>query len=91
MKYKVRIKNKNTQEIRTCTMETLEWDKHSLFWWTDGNYGCDCNREIVFRRAGGEPELNEKEFKDLECGDNRFTVIEAILEDSTIISIDQKE
>ena len=26
------------------------------FWWTDGNAGCDCNRELFFLRVKDEPE-----------------------------------
>jgi hypothetical protein len=31
-----------------------------LFWWTEGNAGCDCNRGLFFRGL------------DIECGDDRF-------------------
>ena len=37
-------------------------DVHDLdgvrFMWSDGNYGCDCNRHLYFERAlGNDPEL----------------------------------
>lgn len=28
----------------------------SLFWWTDGNFGCDCNRSMEFWRGNGVSE-----------------------------------
>ena len=31
----------------------------SCYQWTDGNYGCDCNREIFFERAAGVEVLDE--------------------------------
>jgi hypothetical protein len=27
-----------------------------IFWWTEGNGGCDCNRSLSFAAAAGEPE-----------------------------------
>ena len=39
------------------------------FMFTDGNYGCDCNRELLFYRNGEgvEPE-------DVECGRDAYLV-----------------
>lgn len=38
--------------------------------WTDGNYACDCNRELFFEYADG------KEYGDIEteCTESRFEV-----------------
>ncbi len=41
-----------------------------LFWWTDGNAGCDCNRAIFFARSAGEPEPPET-----PCSSDKFYVI----------------
>jgi hypothetical protein len=27
-----------------------------IFWWTEGNGGCDCNRSLDFAAAAGEPD-----------------------------------
>lgn len=32
--------------------EEAEWNDGSEFWWTEGNFGCDCNRFMEFERAG---------------------------------------
>lgn len=48
------------------------------FMWTDGNYGCDCNRHLWFERAAGrdphrEPDWaawNERE--ESRCGVTRY-------------------
>lgn len=40
----------------------------STFIWEDGNYACDCNRELFFERAGGiEPGATN-------CGVGRYSV-----------------
>lgn len=83
MPYQVQITDTKTGESRMASYPTLSWEKHSLFWWTDGNFGCDCNRGDAFARAKEEPDL------DLECcGENRFRVDFALLPDGTKIQID---
>lgn len=53
-------------EVRVARMrevrDTLE------FGWSDGNYGCDCNRALFFARANGEDE------PDIECGETAYAV-----------------
>lgn len=39
------------------------------FLFEEGNYACDCNRELFFCEAVGEQRPNEP-----GCGDTRFTV-----------------
>lgn len=49
----------------------LEWE--SAFWWSDGNMGCDCNREMEFLRGLGWDE--EAIWRNgHECGSSRFVV-----------------
>lgn len=44
----------------------------TVFYWTDGNFGCDCNRTLAFERAcGNTPGLDDSG----ECGDGRYTVM----------------
>lgn len=38
------------------------------YMWSEGNYACDCNRELFFAAAKGLPE------PDYRCGDGRFAV-----------------
>ena len=40
--------------------------------WTEGNYACDCNRELFWRRASGEDVPAEI---DTKCGHNRYRVV----------------
>lgn len=80
--YKVTIKNNETEEVRIRKMD-LKWNEASVYWWTEGNFGCDCNREWEFQRAG-----NEKISDDPKCGEDRFTVLYVELPDGTKIDID---
>lgn len=41
------------------------------FMWSDGNYGCDCNRQLMFDQiSGGEPTPHEGGM----CGHERFAI-----------------
>lgn len=41
------------------------------FLWEDGNWACDCNRELLFARAGGDPDPAEG-----TCGSSAFELDE---------------
>lgn len=85
MKYKVLIRNNETKEERIQDMGAIEWDAdNSIYWWTDGNFGCDCNREWEFERAGGYVIS-----PDPKCGHHRFTVPWVELESGERIPIDE--
>lgn len=81
--YIVRIRRNATGQV-VDSHHDLTWDHHSLFWWTEGNFGCDCNRFDCFQNAGGDTGDDTD-----ECGDTRFTAIEAVLPDGTVIPVDQ--
>lgn len=84
MSYTVTIRKNATGETRVYDCSDLEWREHSLFWWTDGNFGCDCNRELSFERAGGsDPDIDA-----VKCGDGAFTVLHADFPDGSRIIID---
>jgi hypothetical protein len=46
----------------------------SPFNWEHGNYSCDCNRSLFFRRGMGE----DPDVEEAECGDGRYIVLAAI-------------
>jgi len=77
MGYHVKMKENSTGIIKTIFMD-LDW-LPSVYWWTEGNYGCDCNREMVF-----------KDDHDIEtnCSHDRYTAIEAILDNGEIVALD---
>ena len=54
-KQKVLLRNNVTGEERFIDSDS-EWDDVHEFLWTEGNFGCDCNRALFFARAGGEED-----------------------------------
>ncbi len=87
MSYKVLIRNNATGEVVEST-QPYEWDDGNLFWWSEGNFSCDCNRELQFCRA---KDIDEPDRDANRCGEERFTVIKAILPDGTEVEIDGEE
>lgn len=88
MPYKVAIRKNATGEVRLREMP-YDWRKpdgsDDLLWWTDGNFGCDCNRELEFERAaGGDPGLDE-----VECGNEAYSVLYAELPDGERVVVDE--
>ena len=83
--YDAVIVNNETGEARTYRMN-VDWDDSNdsghIYWWTEGNFGCDCNRALEFMRAGDEEECDES------CGESRFSVPHVVLPDGRIIPID---
>lgn len=77
MTYQVAIKNNKTDETRLCT-QNLTW-VDDVFWWTEGNMSCDCNRGNEFARANNEPE------PDYDCGDTLFSALYAVVDGKKII------
>lgn len=45
------------------------------FLFRDGNYSCDCNRELFFRRALGE----DVGWDEVECGESRYRAIRLVV------------
>ena len=64
---RIRITENATGEFVEVKSD-IEPQELARFMWEDGNYSCDCNREIFFRTAKGEcPDLNS-----CTCGEDRF-------------------
>jgi hypothetical protein len=82
--YRVLIRNNETGEERLYA-ETYPWHDAAQFLWTEGNYGCDCNRAIFFADAGGEGDI------DIDCGDSRFSALYAEFPNGTRIQLDGQE
>jgi len=67
-----RIRKNETGEIQESEeyLHLLEGDSSPrTFIWEDGNYGCDCNRELFFERAKGNGNFDQE-----ECSEGRFSV-----------------
>ena len=67
----VYIKNNETGEIRQYEDEEHLEPGETLpdsYIWEEGNYACDCNRELFFERAAKNPDPDSK------CSTDRFAV-----------------
>jgi len=84
MGYKVAIRKNSTGEVRVCSIES-EWEEDGAtdeFWWTEGNFACDCNRAIKFALAAGERDTN------VVCGHTLYTCLYAELPDGSRVPLD---
>jgi hypothetical protein len=79
--YRVPITKLETGETRIYEMD-MPWEDHTEFWWTEGNFGCDCNREILFERIDG------KDADERKCGDDRFHIPYAEMPDGARMELD---
>jgi hypothetical protein len=57
------------------------WDDGAEFLWTEGNYGCDCNRALHFYNWSEDAD-------DRECGDVEFTAVKAVLSDGREVPLE---
>lgn len=79
MKYEAHITKAETGETRIShkqlddpTYENgSEYPDGFLYIWEEGNYCCDCNRELFWLRAGKSHEKHEAHVK---CSNGRFKV-----------------
>ncbi|MBX6316133.1 MAG: hypothetical protein IRY99_24965, partial [Isosphaeraceae bacterium] len=84
--YAVAIRNNTTGEVRVADVD-LAWREGrdgSRWWWTGGNFGCDCNRRLVFERAGGV----DIDPASVECGDGGYSVLWVELPDGRHVPIE---
>lgn len=88
MKYALTIVNNETGEARVY-QDNYDWpdEDHFVFMYTEGNYGCDCNRGLFFDRAAGF-EGNQGEDEGDVCGSEKYSIPTASCEDGRVIDID---
>lgn len=78
IKVKITITKIETGEIAT-SVESYHDFRLADFMWSEGNYSCDCNRELFFARWRGEEEPAEH-----CCSEDRFNAEwEQVHEDQT--------
>ena len=82
MSYAVHLRRNADGVVRVIT-EDDAWDETADYIWTDGNFGCDCNRALLFARAAGEPDPENS-----ACGETAFAAIKAVLESGEEIELD---
>ncbi len=73
------IKDTTTGEARPCC-QGYEW--FGDFIWEEGNYACDCNRQLFFERSV-DPEWDTDE--EHTCGDGRYLIMSIYLEDGSVV------
>ncbi len=83
----INIKNNKTGEIRKFVEKDGDWDHRLEWFWTEGNYGCDCNRALMFARANNE---DETEAWEQGCGDGvAYSIPFVELADGTKINVEE--
>ena len=82
MSYKVFIVLNATGEGRWFESET-PWSEGCEYLWTEGNFGCDCNRALFFYDWGAEAD-------NYGCGDAAFSVPYAELPNGRRIMLDER-
>lgn len=64
--YEIILKDNLTDEIKTINYDWPYSDDGLVFYWTEGNMSCDCNRYMEF--------YNDHETK-IDCGKERFKLM----------------
>lgn len=84
----VEIRNNATGEVRRYYDDYFNPDPEtgSRYIWTEGNYGCDCNRSLFFARAA-----DEEDPEDLDCEGGVFTAIRAHCDNGTVMELDGED
>ena len=68
--YTMEIRCNATGDIRERTYKYGPWDYGQEWYWTEGNFGCDCNRKMEFDRAAGiEPFESDDNYP---CGTGSY-------------------
>lgn len=80
--YQVLLRNNETKQEKLIAVDIDSWSEGSDFLWTEGNYSCDCTRHLFFTDWDGT---------DCECGGDKYTAVHAILEDGSIIPLDEDD
>lgn len=74
----VHIRKNSTGETRAYR-DNGAWNEYL---WADGNFACDCNRALLFQRAGGvEPPDDE----DQPCGSISYSIVRVVGDDGVPI------
>ena len=82
--YTLQVRRTADGLVRECAGPEPAWGEASMFYLTEGNYGCDCNRHLLFERAGGaDPEIMGH-----PCGETRYRILSATTPDGVTRTIE---
>ena len=73
---KIRITQTETGETADVHTPGKTWEEEEWYW-TEGNFGCDCNRVLLFYEYGKGREATEEE-ADVFCKDDEKYTIEVL-------------
>lgn len=80
MNYSIQVYDRESGRVAMYSFgPDIHWDDDKdVFWLSEGNFACDCNRCLAFK---------EFEVGDMECncGDNRFMILRAIGDDGAVL------
>lgn len=82
MSYKVALRKNDTGEVRIVEWPHSDWDENAEFFWTEGNFFCDCNRAMTWHDVSGDPD------PDSACGTTAYAVAYVELPDGTRLEIE---
>jgi hypothetical protein len=80
--YIVHITDTTTGETRAVRMN-LPFYEGSVYWWSEGNASCDCNRGIFFSNY-------EIALDDAVCGEGRYRV-RCVNDNGTVLYEDEED
>ncbi len=63
---------RNSDGVVRVYTEDGDWQESYDYLWGEGNYCCDCNRSLFFRRA--DPAQQDDKNESDECGDDKYSI-----------------
>jgi hypothetical protein len=81
MSYTVILRRNSDQ----TTVKIVYPYEYSEFLWTAGNWSCDCNRELDFYRAIGEPISPQSDQSNVCLGHGQYSVLEIHVDDGRLV------
>lgn len=72
------LRNNDTKELRLYEHEdfdAMDGREFNDYIWREGNYGCDCNRELFWERAIEMPEEQVQTLHVANCNDGGYTIM----------------
>lgn len=83
--YFVTMRDNKTGETRKIKYDWA-WEEGSDYLWDEGNWSCDCNRDLDFKDDKGLEREHDSDVKDGYClGEGRYDVLEIRLQGGQLV------